>query len=73
MDSAVLSAVKGLTGTPKTLPAWLLYDAEGTLLFEEITELPEYYLTRTERSLLLRHGSAILDRLDPQVPLIFVE
>jgi L-histidine Nalpha-methyltransferase len=73
VDSAVLSAVKGLTGTPKTLPAWLLYDAEGTLLFEEITELPEYYLTRTERLLLLRHSSAILDRLDPQVPLIFGE
>jgi dimethylhistidine N-methyltransferase len=37
---------------PKTLPAKLFYDAEGCRLFGEITRLPEYYVTRTERALL---------------------
>jgi hypothetical protein len=37
---------------PKQLPAWLLYDAEGSRLFEAICEQPEYGLTRTETALL---------------------
>lgn len=37
---------------PRQLPAWLLYDAEGSRLFEAITEQPEYSLTRTETALL---------------------
>jgi L-histidine Nalpha-methyltransferase len=43
---------RGLTVSPKWLPAWLFYDAAGSALFEQITELPEYYLTRTERQIL---------------------
>jgi dimethylhistidine N-methyltransferase len=46
-------ALQGLETAPKTLPAKLLYDVEGVRLFEAITRLPEYYLTRTERALLL--------------------
>ena len=42
----------GLTAQEKTLPSKLLYDASGSELFQRITELPEYYLTRTERKLL---------------------
>jgi dimethylhistidine N-methyltransferase len=42
----------GLTGEKKTLPSKLLYDAAGSELFQRITELPEYYLTRTEKNLL---------------------
>src|ERR1700677_1151359 len=42
----------GLTSEKKTLPSKLLYDATGSELFQRITELPEYYLTRTERKLL---------------------
>jgi len=45
-------ALRGLLGTPKTLPATLFYDEEGCRLFYRITELPEYYLTRTELALL---------------------
>src|SRR5947209_7575590 len=45
-------ALAGLTRKRKTLPPKLFYDAEGCRLFEQITELPEYYLTRTERALL---------------------
>ena len=47
-------ALAGLSATPKTLPPKLFYDAEGVRLFEAITALPEYYLTRTERALLAR-------------------
>lgn len=42
----------GLTATPKRLPPKWFYDARGSELFERITELPEYYPTRTERALL---------------------
>jgi L-histidine Nalpha-methyltransferase len=42
----------GLTATPKSLPPKWFYDAEGSALFEKITELPEYYPTRTERAIL---------------------
>lgn len=42
----------GLTADPKWLPPKWFYDARGSELFEQITELPEYYPTRTERALL---------------------
>ena len=45
-------ALAGLTATPKTLPPKWFYDAEGSALFEKITELPEYYPTRAERAIL---------------------
>ncbi|WP_327110155.1 L-histidine N(alpha)-methyltransferase [Nocardia sp. NBC_01730] len=44
----------GLTANPKWLPPKWFYDARGSELFERITELPEYYPTRTERALLER-------------------
>ncbi|WP_406266171.1 L-histidine N(alpha)-methyltransferase [Nocardia sp. NBC_00881] len=44
----------GLTANPKWLPPKWFYDARGSELFERITELPEYYPTRTERTLLER-------------------
>lgn len=50
--SVVATALSGLLGEPKTLPAKLFYDEAGCQLFTQITELPEYYLTRTERGLL---------------------
>lgn len=43
---------RGLLATPKTLPSKLFYDERGSILFEQICELPEYYQTRTEHSLL---------------------
>jgi L-histidine Nalpha-methyltransferase len=45
-------ALAGLSATPKTLPPKWFYDAQGSALFEKITELPEYYPTRAERSIL---------------------
>jgi len=43
---------RGLTASPKTLPSKYFYDAIGSKLFEDITRVPEYYLTRTEAALL---------------------
>ncbi len=45
----------GLTASPKTLSPKYFYDARGSELFDEITRLPEYYPTRTERSILDAH------------------
>ena len=49
----------GLTGRPKTLPPKWFYDAHGSELFEQITELPEYYPTRAEREILLGRAAEI--------------
>ena len=51
--------VKGLTQTPKTLPARYFYDDRGSELFEQICELPEYYLTRTETGILRKYAVEI--------------
>jgi L-histidine Nalpha-methyltransferase len=51
---------EGLLRTPKQLPPWLFYDQAGSLLFEKITELPEYYLTRMERELLSDYAGAMI-------------
>lgn len=50
---------EGLTGVPKTLPPKWFYDAHGSELFEEITELPEYYPTRAEREILMARSGEI--------------
>jgi L-histidine N-alpha-methyltransferase len=50
----------GLTRPFKELPPKHLYDERGSELFEQITELPEYYPTRTERALLVEHADAIV-------------
>jgi L-histidine Nalpha-methyltransferase len=49
----------GLTARPKTLPPKYFYDARGSDLFDEITRLPEYYLTRAETSILVAHAAEI--------------
>jgi len=52
----------GLTARPRTLSPWLFYDEAGSQLFEQITELPEYYLTRTERGIFTAHADEILQQ-----------
>ena len=60
-EAVLHEALTGLTAAPqKTLPPWLFYDELGSQLFEQITELPEYYLTRTERALFAAHSAEIL-------------
>ena len=51
---------RGLTARPRTLSPWLFYDQEGSRLFEEITALDEYYLTRTERGIFEANADAII-------------
>jgi L-histidine N-alpha-methyltransferase len=51
----------GLTAPRKWLPPKWFYDKVGSELFEDITRLPEYYPTRTERSILTRHAGEIID------------
>ncbi|MGW8201985.1 L-histidine N(alpha)-methyltransferase [Sphingomonas bisphenolicum] len=48
--------VTGLSRSPKATPPTWFYDRRGSELFEAITDLPEYYPTRTETALLARHG-----------------
>ena len=58
-DPVLAEVLGGLAGTPKTLPPKLFYDTLGAELFERICELDEYYLTRTELSILRRHVGEI--------------
>ncbi|MFF8726562.1 L-histidine N(alpha)-methyltransferase [Streptomyces sp. NPDC015171] len=51
--------LSGLTATPKWLPPKWFYDARGSELFEQITELPEYYPTRAEREILATRAGEI--------------
>lgn len=55
----------GLTATPKQLSPKYFYDERGSELFEKITELPEYYLTRAERRLLERMIPEIVAAVHP--------
>ena len=57
---------EGLARSQKELPPKYFYDGRGCELFEEITRLPEYYLTRLERSLLARWMPAWIPRLAPR-------
>jgi len=57
----IASAVRdGLTARSKRLPSWLFYDETGSDLFDQITRLPEYYVTRTERRILDAHAAEIV-------------
>ena len=56
----------GLLATPRSIPSKYFYDDRGSQLFEAITRLPEYYLTRTEESLLEAHADALIARLRPR-------
>ncbi|HET6390414.1 L-histidine N(alpha)-methyltransferase [Hyphomicrobium sp.] len=60
-DDFGASVIEGLSRPQKTLPCRFLYDARGSSLFEEITELPEYYPTRTEIGILKQCAAEIVD------------
>ena len=56
-----------LQQAPPRLPPWIGYDEVGSELFEQITELPTYYLTRVERGLLEHHSAEIAELLRGQI------
>ena len=60
----------GLEQTPKSLPSKYFYDKRGSELFDCISELPEYYLTRTETALLRARAREIATAMGPDVTLV---
>lgn len=60
----------GLEQEPKTLPTKFLYDERGSQLFDQICQLQEYYLTRTELEIMRRHGREMAACLGPDLMLV---
>jgi dimethylhistidine N-methyltransferase len=70
LSSFLEDAKSGLAAVPKWLSAKYFYDARGSELFEDITRLPEYYLTRTELGMLHEHAPEIARLLGEDFALI---
>ena len=68
--SLVEDVLRGLQGEPKRLSPTYFYDERGSQLFDEICELPEYYITRTETRILERHAQEIADRIGENALLV---
>ena len=62
--------LNGLAATPKRLSPKYFYDDAGSLLFERITELPEYYPTRCELAILRTHAADIVKLIPPGAALV---
>ncbi len=72
-SALAVEVMNGLAERPKTLSPWLFYDQPGSRLFEAITELPEYYVTRTERQILSEHAGEIVSAAAGGCDLSFIE
>lgn len=62
---AAQEVIAGLSQRPKSVPPRYFYDDRGSDLFEQICELPEYYLTRTETTILQQYAGAIAHLTGP--------
>src|SRR3954468_19917672 len=62
--------LKGLKSTPKRISPKYFYDSAGCALFEEITNLPEYYLTRSELRILQDNAGAVAAYIPPPSALV---
>nr|WP_275983320.1 L-histidine N(alpha)-methyltransferase [Propionivibrio soli] len=62
--------VSGLSREPPMIPPKYFYDSHGSMLFERITRLPEYYPTRTERSIMGTHGRDMAQRIPAESTVI---
>ena len=71
-ETFAADVLMGLSGTMKSLPSKYFYDDEGSKIFQEITALPEYYLTRCEAEIFLNYREDIAKRL-PAKPFNLVE
>ncbi len=69
-DTFRKAVVEGLSRPQKSLPSKYFYDRAGSLLFEEITRLPEYYLTRSEQSIMESNIEVIAAALGEKLALI---
>jgi L-histidine Nalpha-methyltransferase len=72
-DKVASAVYEGLMSRPKWLPSWLFYDAAGSKLFDEITQIPEYYVTRTERGILAERAAEIIGKAAGENALRIVE
>ncbi len=63
-------AIEGLSSTPPTLPSKFFYDERGSDLFQQICELPEYYITRTESEILRKHGAEMAASIGEKAELV---
>jgi L-histidine Nalpha-methyltransferase len=57
------AVINGMTAIDKYLPSWLFYDEVGDALFQQITQLPEYYLSRSETEILEKYSKNIASLL----------
>ncbi len=62
--------IAGLSASPRTLPSKFFYDERGAELFQQICELPEYYITRTEREILRQHGAEMAESVGANAELV---
>jgi dimethylhistidine N-methyltransferase len=69
-DSFEAAVSEGLGRRHKFLPSRFLYDARGSELFEAITTLPEYYLTRSEQQILESNADGIVTSVGPPVSIV---
>src|SRR5690242_9479392 len=60
-EPLVADLLRGLKGEPKQVSPAYFYDARGSQLFDQICELPEYYVTRAESRILETHAGDIAD------------
>jgi dimethylhistidine N-methyltransferase len=63
-------AIAGLASSPRTLPSKFFYDELGSDLFQEICELPEYYVTRTETEILRHYGAEMAESIGENAELV---
>ncbi len=70
LPDVILEVLNGLSGARKKLSSKYFYDTRGLDLFQQITELPEYYLTRAEIGILKNSISKIACALGPELSLI---
>ncbi|HZU31466.1 MAG TPA: L-histidine N(alpha)-methyltransferase, partial [Candidatus Angelobacter sp.] len=62
--------MRGLSARERSLPPKLFYDAEGSRLFDQITETQEYYPTRTERAILKEYAGEMVQQAGSNLTLI---
>lgn len=70
LQTMLADVVEGLSQTRKTLPSKYFYDERGSKLFDDICELDEYYVTRTESALMTESVGDIAEVLGPKVQLV---
>jgi len=69
-ESLSAAVERGLSQPQKSLPSQFFYDIEGSRLFERITKLPEYYLTRCETQILSRSSDEIIEAAGSKLQII---